>query len=251
MGCSDCPAPDADRDRFTCGRCGTCCTNLRGLWSSGGAPVSSIAGERIYRLPTEGGLRMFSWETEPFDDERLEPLLVVADGQRERLVAFAYELDARVCPQYDDEVGCTIYEDRPLVCRAYPLLVVQGEDGPEVTASGLCPSRVPIQQATDGTGEPEQALAQAYPDEFAAALGVPATVGTLAETVSFLASADVLDPVRGLEGGDLDGWRSREVLDLVDLVEAAGVLSRQDLAERVERVVEGVRERWISRDEPS
>lgn len=229
---------------FTCHRCGTCCTNLQDLWSTGKGPAASIANETIYRLPTPGGLRVFSWEAHRFPRDRLDPLLAVADEQRETLVALAYELDARVCPNYDDDVGCTIYEERPLVCQAYPLLVVQGESGPEVAISGMCPATVAVEQAANQASRPEPLLARAYPEAFAPALAVPAMVAQLSETVSFLASAEVLSPVAGLDEPELERWSDPPVLDLVDLVEEAGVFDRAKLAARANSAVDRIRARW-------
>ena len=31
-----------------------------------------------------------------------------------------YQVDAMVCPHYDEEVGCKIYEKRPITCRGFP-----------------------------------------------------------------------------------------------------------------------------------
>lgn len=32
-----------------------------------------------------------------------------------------YKLISKRCPLYDEKVGCTIYENRPRVCRSYPV----------------------------------------------------------------------------------------------------------------------------------
>lgn len=205
-----------------------------------------MAGERLYRLPTPGGLRVFAWEAREFPSDRLDPLLCLADAHRDRLVALAYELDATVCPNYDDAVGCTIYEDRPLVCRAYPLLVVHGDEGPEVAVSARCPGKVTVQAAADEAERPEPVLARAYPDEFAAALAVPAMVQALAEVAGFLEAAEVVDPVAGLDEEAVRGWARSPPLDLVELVEAEGVMDRGTLTRRAEGVVDRLRERWAA-----
>lgn len=205
-----------------------------------------MAGERLYRLPTPGGLRVFSWEAPEFPRDRLDPLLCLADAQRDRLVALAYELDAAVCPNYDEAVGCTIYEDRPLVCRAYPLLVVDGDGGPEVAVSGRCPGKVAVQAAADDAERPEPVLARAYPDEFAPALAVPAMIQALAEVISFLEAAEVVDPVAGLDEAAVRDRTRTPPLDLIELVEAEGVMDRGTLTRRAEGIVDRLRERWAA-----
>ena len=31
-----------------------------------------------------------------------------------------YKLIAKRCPLYDDDIGCTVYEDRPIICQKFP-----------------------------------------------------------------------------------------------------------------------------------
>lgn len=233
-----------DDGTFECHRCGTCCTNLQDLWSDGQAPFTSLAGERIYRLPTPGGLRVFAWEADRFPTDRLEPLLVVADDQRGKLVVLAYELDEVVCPNYAEGVGCTIYADRPMVCRAYPLLVVEGEAGPEVAISGRCPGHVAVEQAAAEAERPEPVLARAYPEEFAPALAVPATVQALSAIVGFLEAAAVVSPIPGLAEDEVQRWKGNGTVDLVALAEQAGAFTREDLSERARSIRQRLRERW-------
>lgn len=242
-----CGDPGVAPDHFHCHRCGHCCTHLSDRWEDRQATgrFEALGGTPIYRVPTPGGLRMFSWEAGPFLDHDLEPMLVLLDQQRQRPVALAYELQAERCPRFEDEAGCTIYDQRPMVCKAYPLLVVQGDDGPSVAVSDPCPGKVPVLGALQATSDPERVLFGLYPGEAGAALAVPALVEHLAEVVGFLASAGVIEPVEDAEEATVDRWLEREPLDLVELVEEAGVMDRDDLIDRGERIVEVLRERWL------
>lgn len=242
-----CGDPSVRPDHFHCHRCGHCCTHLTDRWDDGrhADRFQALGGTPIYRVSTTGGLRMFSWEAAPFPAGELVPMLVLLDAQRERPVALAYELQAERCPRYDDDRGCTIYDERPMVCKAYPLLVVQGEDGPSVAVSEPCPAKVPVLGAVQATSEPERVLFGLYPGEAGAALAVPALVNHLSELVEFLSSAGVIDPVADADEATVDTWLETEALDLVELVEDAGVMTREDLVDRGERVVEVLRERWL------
>lgn len=242
-----CGDPGVRPDHFHCHRCGHCCTNLTDRWDDGrhADRFQALGQTPIYRVPTPGGLRMFSWEAPPFPAENLVPMLVLLDKQRERPVALAYELQAKRCPRYDEDSGCTIYDQRPMVCKAYPLLVVQGEGGPSVAVSEPCPGKVPVLGAVQATSEPERVLFGLYPGEAGAALAVPALVNHLTELVGFLASAGVIDPVDDADDATMDPWLETEALDLVELVEDEGVMTREDLVDRGERIVEVLRERWL------
>lgn len=225
---------------FSCHRCGACCTGLkeRGRGQTGFEAVGEIA----YRLPGEGGLRVFAWEADPFPDEALAPSIVVADRSRGALVALVYELDAEDCPLYDhEEQACTIYEERPLVCQAFPLIVEPGSDGLEVAASSVCGARVELDELA-GEGSTQARLAQAYPNAFAPALAAAGVVQELASLARFLETAGVIEPVRGLEREDLASFTS--TVSIVDVVEEAGVLGQADLRERADASVERVRKRW-------
>lgn len=232
---------------FSCHRCGSCCTSLDTAWDEAAPTAGALGAGPVHRLPTPGGLRVFAWEAEPFEAERLDPLLVVPDRADRRLVAAAYELDAATCPRFDAEAGaCTIYEERPLVCRAYPLLVVPGERGPRAAVSGSCPARVELTEAALDAEDPERALARLYPEEAPAALAAPMAVRVVEHAVELLEAAGALEAARGLDAEALDAWRSAPLDDLVAIAEDAGVADRETFRERMRGVRERLRERWAS-----
>jgi Fe-S-cluster containining protein len=234
---------DREPERFACHRCGTCCTSLDAAWDAvDGARAVGEGG--LYRLPSPGGLRMFAWRADRFPRGRLDPLLVAADADRERLVALAYELTASTCPNHDPDEGCTVYEDRPLVCRAFPLVAGPGDEGIDVEASALCPGRVELTEAASEGPSPERALARLYPEELPAALAVPAMVPVLEGLVDLLGRAGALTPAEDLDAGTVERWAKREPVDLVALAREAGVADRAGLVERAERVRERLRDRF-------
>jgi Fe-S-cluster containining protein len=92
--------------RFDCLRCGKCC-------------ISFI--DRRYHVPA--GLALIPGEVKLFDQADVRPFLGVQITTG--IIPVWYQLIRAPCPHYDhDRCGCTIYERRPLVCRAYPFKVV-------------------------------------------------------------------------------------------------------------------------------
>lgn len=234
-----------DADAFDCHRCGSCCTSLDTAWDEASPEAGALGSGPVHRLPTPGGLRVFAWEAKPFDEARLRPLLVVPDTAEERLVAAAYELEASTCPRFDeDERACTIYDERPLVCRAYPLLVVPGETGPRAAVSASCPGRVELAEAALASQAPEQALTRLYPDEAPAALAAPVAVRVVGYAVDLLETVGALDAARGLDADTLEAWGSAPVTDLVEIAEEVGVADRDTFRDRMASVRESLRERW-------
>ncbi|MDX1612315.1 MAG: hypothetical protein R3185_08090, partial [Candidatus Thermoplasmatota archaeon] len=80
-----CCGSDTRPDHFHCHGCGSCCNTLQERWNRDRGQFRALPGQGVYRLPTPGGLRMFSWEATPFQGHGLQPLLVVADAQRDAL----------------------------------------------------------------------------------------------------------------------------------------------------------------------
>jgi Fe-S-cluster containining protein len=61
---------------------------------------------------------------------RLHPRTFLLDARRRVVVVLDWHIPHEVCPYYADH-KCTVYDARPLVCRAYPVLVVGlGRGGP-------------------------------------------------------------------------------------------------------------------------
>ena len=217
-------------EAFRCQATGHCCTSLRDRWDRGQRRLPTRPGDPLVRLAAPPGLRLFSWEAGPFPRERLVPLLAVPDALRERLIAVAYVLDEDRCPLY--EGACTIHAERPLVCRAYPLLVVEDEQGVQVTTSRGCPSRVPVAGAVAASARPYDLVRTLYPHEAAAARAVPETLRWLCQVIEHLATVDLIAPAGDLDESTVDAWAARGVLDLVTLAEGDGPFPHGWFAEK-------------------
>jgi Fe-S-cluster containining protein len=143
---------------FRCTGCGDCCRGFareKPDWEPQSGPV--------FRLSDEPGLPLMSWEWQRFralaEERRIDldvqPFDGVADEQGRRVVVLSYRLGGTECaffePRPDIAPGprseawgfgrggiCSIYEHRPLACRAYPLVPLKGG----VALSLHCPELV-------------------------------------------------------------------------------------------------------------
>ena len=116
--------PDSN-ERFECCQCGACCTNIRKLGTE------SRKQRVIFRAPddSEIGLPLWQWETEQLQriaDERninviIEPLQFFFDKKSQRAVIVSWHLNHGSCVFYRHG-ECTVYENRPHVCRMFPLI---------------------------------------------------------------------------------------------------------------------------------
>lgn len=236
---------ETPQEAFDCHGCGACCTNLQDAWTHPPAKARSLPDDRIHRVPQPAGLRLFTWEAPRFPEDRLRPLLVLADAHTERLIALAYVLDEDTCPNHDDDQGCTIYDDRPLVCQAYPLLLTPTQDGNHLTVSSKCPAYIPLDNANDAA-TPMRAIARAYPDEIAPAFTVPAALHMLTAAIDLLENADAIAPRTNLDPPTLDRWATKPILDFAHLANEHGILTPKTLRDRAE----GLKARLRARTHP-
>ncbi len=112
-------------EKFECCRCGGCCTNIRKLGTG------SKEQRLIFRLPDDNniGLPLWQWEAQQLQriaDERninviIEPLQFFFDKKSQRAVLVSWHLNHDSCMFYKPG-ECTVYENRPHVCRMFPLI---------------------------------------------------------------------------------------------------------------------------------
>ncbi|MCX8150961.1 MAG: YkgJ family cysteine cluster protein [Candidatus Bathyarchaeota archaeon] len=88
---------------FVCKRCGWCCRNL--LETKDGI---------------ERGLPLTDKEATRFPQELVSPK--VAIGITDPKIVVLYQLNVNVCPYINSQNVCEKYEDRPLMCRSFPIV---------------------------------------------------------------------------------------------------------------------------------
>ena len=117
---------------FPCKQCGECCT----------------------RLSREGwkGISLFPWEKHLFPEEDIIPSLGLGEKPSDpKFKTILYTYNASGCLHLQDK-QCTIYLQRPLVCRSYPFRVEKRGDknvfivAPECTAVQEWPSKTTINE---------------------------------------------------------------------------------------------------------
>jgi Fe-S-cluster containining protein len=157
---------------FACTGCGDCCRGFAReatTWEPEDGPM--------LRLSDEPGLPLMSWEWQRFRALAAsrglvldtQPFDAVLDEAERRAIVLSYRMGGDECaffePREDMQPGprsvawgrprggvCSIYEHRPLACRAYPLVPMRGG----IALSLHCPELV------DADPGDERALAQAY-----------------------------------------------------------------------------------------
>ena len=112
-----------DRLRFECLRSGQCCTHLVNEAEAFGVT---------------NGLLLLDIEKNLFPEHLVKPQWGVGSPKGngpERVVS--YQLTENICPFYHKDEGCKIHDRRPLICRAFPVLLLSWEKG-NVGWSGNC-----------------------------------------------------------------------------------------------------------------
>ncbi len=110
-------------DRYICLKCGRCCHEVKGS-------EDDPTYKRIPLYPEEAD------RLEAIAKERNIPLhiiedVVFPDSKNQRVLVLTWRIlldnDEQVCPFHDPAVGCTIHDQKPLACKAYPL-ALKSED---------------------------------------------------------------------------------------------------------------------------
>jgi len=81
---------------WKCKKCGRCCKNQKQL-------------------------ELYKNEIDYFPKNKIIPYMGIGDTKKD-IEIILYKLISRRCPLYDDETGCTIYENRPDVCKRFPFI---------------------------------------------------------------------------------------------------------------------------------
>jgi Fe-S-cluster containining protein len=105
---------------FVCQRCGTCCLNV--------FPLFRPDLVRLERRTNLSKMRSYiKVYLSPGEDPPKGIRLFLDAGQHDR-----YPTDPDRCPFLDGKNACSIYEDRPIACRRFPI-------GDKAEGNGICP----------------------------------------------------------------------------------------------------------------
>ena len=124
MGGDPIPGPNME---FKCVRCGHCCKKIRG------PQMGQIHGLMI--LPEEVGL---------FPSGLVRPMIrYTHNAESNPGQVWMYQVDAEICPHYDEKEGCLIYDKRPVVCVCYPFEL----SASKLVIHGACPEAQRMRKA--------------------------------------------------------------------------------------------------------
>ncbi len=128
--------------KFNCIKCGECCSNIRGRID--GDEKEFIESNFFGKMPIvqlvpvdKMSLSLWGWEADKLVerakelgiDAEIKPFRVVFDLKENKSIVISYFLDHDNCPFLKDN-ECLCYEDRPLVCKQFPIQTVSLEDKP-------------------------------------------------------------------------------------------------------------------------
>ena len=101
---------------FQCQGCAKCCTNLI--------------------IDDEAGLLLLPEETHYFPADMISPCQAVGSYPGDsKFTIITYQLNRNICPKLNDN-KCTIYENRPITCRSFP--VIDSSTRPGLDVAGEC-----------------------------------------------------------------------------------------------------------------
>ena len=116
---------------FHCEKCTNCCKNL------------------FKEQEKSFGLTLFDFEAEILKKEAkkkkialsLGPVNFIADKVSKKAIVLLWSIENKECP-FLDKKECVIYENRPLVCRAFPVVSTGIRGNRPMIRSMLCPNEI-------------------------------------------------------------------------------------------------------------
>jgi len=116
---------------FHCQRCTNCCKNL------------------FKEQEKSFGLTLFDFEAEILKKKAkkekislsLKPVNFIADKVSKKAIVLLWNIENKECP-FLDKKQCIIYENRPLVCRAFPVVSTGIHGNRPMIRSVLCPQEI-------------------------------------------------------------------------------------------------------------
>ena len=221
--------------RFECRMCGNCCRNLRGrgsLWPGSLPDFVYVSVPHSHQT-----ISLQEWEVSTLREKakklsvafKVEPNFLFLDEISGGPIVTQWNLDHDDCPFLSAENKCLVNEEKPLICQAYPLLVIElfnDMDEPKNLAIGDCPNAVelPFKDVPSNEIKPAEFFRQLFDKYHAAFLGnmnLASTATLLRNTMSYLIGNGLIRPapihkkgvmkalLRGEQRGLLEHLRDR------------------------------------------
>lgn len=138
------------------------------------------------------------------------------DG-RPTAVALVWEKAGAVCELVTADNRCSVYGERPVICRSFPLLLRGGA----VAVSAYCPGKVLPADAS--------ALPAVYGPSHVAATAASRYPALLAPYLAFLETTGRFRRRRDATGAEVETAAARGVVDVLDLLEREGVATQAEI----------------------
>ncbi len=100
-------------NEFKCLRCGYCCHNVQSEGYERYIPIYLDEIQKLKELAKKNKVNL-----------KMEPDLLYPDVLNKKLIVVTYVFKFEdVCAFYRENIGCTIYENRPITCKEYPVAI--------------------------------------------------------------------------------------------------------------------------------
>jgi Fe-S-cluster containining protein len=137
-------------DKFKCSMCGFCCSNLGRKNEDETIEEDKLNLLPFFRLhPEKEGLHLYDFEYKKIrklaEDKGIRvkffPFMVLFDLNSDKVIVIDWIMEEKICPFMKDN-KCTIYTDRPMICRRYPVFMQSGKNTKIALSLGACHNNI-------------------------------------------------------------------------------------------------------------
>jgi Fe-S-cluster containining protein len=197
------------KDRFECVQCGDCCRRI-----GKNSKEKASTEDEIILVLDEGTIEVFEWELERLKslaskkgiNLAVSPCRVVYDTRGDVKIVLTWAIDFDVCPFLSKNNLCTIYENRPSICRAFPILdsnildIMTGRKKSRVVRWGKCNHDLKSEEILSRIGNSNlhdyfEYMYSRYGQMFLANLEMQNIDKDIIEFVKFLCETGVIRPI--------------------------------------------------------
>jgi len=212
-----------NKEKFSCQKCGKCC-NKDPVKDRFGLILFDFEKKQIEKIAKEHNVEL-----------NIKPHLSITDKNSKKEIVILYNFEADKCPFYKQD--CLIYDDRPIVCRAFPVMTAGTHSKGEVIKNTYCPENKRLKPKDDETIKD---VIDVFGDCFLYCYLFERLLDEIKKDITKLTNDDIISPSKG----------DFEKIDVGDFLRQHGLYKDEEELRLLKETIQDTKDFLISNKEP-